>query len=443
MSKSQQHPSYTVCIERILSRSPVPLTVDALIEQVKSERPVGKAARSQVYNAINKLFQAVPVAPGRFGWLSTLLKGQTFRHKLSVDELQRSGALLLDELEHAVFFPQFFQSHEPDTRTIHLHLMGGPSLEVQASIVNDTWALNLGAPFQKWVDEVGGTARDSLVIYVEDANAGEYTMRLQPREAVREQDILRRNFALVKAAESIVSGDRKMRNAIPVWELAAMLIGRGFYADPVPPDDLHTVLRRSNRFQRIGDGYALLPASHSSQGRSSRGGGDWAMAGRTAALWMDFDGDYGSLEYLNGPDVLFDDESFIESDALDEFLFGEPGLDDQAMSTYFGVDGDVFGFSDEDADLFGNADSCEAYQMYLEEFEALSVEDIPLSHSDFHLLEAELEMLVGLEQEFGYLLPEQEARKRQLAERLFIDLDLFQGNDPDQSDRDEPPFSGF
>jgi hypothetical protein len=50
-------------------------------------------------------------------------------------------------------------------------------------------------------------------------------------------------------------------------------------------------------------------------------------------------------------------------------------------------------------------------------------------------------MLVGLEQEFGYLMPEQEQRKVELAERLFIDLNyFFDDSDWDQSDHDDPPY---
>jgi hypothetical protein len=48
-----------------------------------------------------------------------------------------------------------------------------------------------------------------------------------------------------------------------------------------------------------------------------------------------------------------------------------------------------------------------------------------------------------LEQEFGYLLPEQVQRKDQLIERLFIDPETLLDNDadmPDYPDFDEPPF---
>ncbi len=88
------------------------------------------------------------------------------------------------------------------------------------------------------------------------------------------------------------------------------------------------------------------------------------------------------------------------------------------------------------------ANQCEGYQFYLAEFNLMMPEEDPLSHMSFHLLEAELEMLVGLEQEFGYLMPEQEERKRALAARLFIDPDMFYGGDGDwdQSDFGGPPF---
>ena len=74
--------------------------------------------------------------------------------------------------------------------------------------------------------------------------------------------------------------------------------------------------------------------------------------------------------------------------------------------------------------------------------EAESMDEL-LSHTDFHLLEAELETLLTLEQEFGYLLPEQATRKDHLIDRLFIDPETLLDNDadmPDYPDFDDPPF---
>ena len=88
-------------------------------------------------------------------------------------------------------------------------------------------------------------------------------------------------------------------------------------------------------------------------------------------------------------------------------------------------------------------DACVAYQTYLDSFQIMQPDGSPLPHDDFHLLEAELEMLVRLEHEFGRLLTEQTARKDHLAATLFIDPNEFLEGDwdfPDDPDMAEPPF---
>lgn len=416
MANTSQYPSYFQCVADILARSADPLSVDALVSQVKTQRPTGKGVRSAVYQAIGKLYQAVPVAPGTFGWLSSLLAGQTFRHPLNKFELQR-GNLLMDELEHAVFFPEFFQDHQPDGRIIRVQLMGGPTMEVHASVEQETWALRLGQEFLAWVDQMGGSAYDDLLIQVLDAHAGEYGMRLQPREGRQEEDIRERNVILARTAESIVTGDRKSRSAIPVWELAAALIGRGVYRGATPPDDMHFVLHEMSSLRLQDDlGYTQASRDFLRRERKNR---------QSGASW------HGSEQppWLEGEEKGFVDP-FFGRQGFD--IFSDVPVDDTGF--WDAVEDNVTDFSDAESE------QCEAYQFYLNEFQSMTPEDEPLSHVNFHLLEAELESLVGLEQEFGYLLPEQEERKRALANRLFIDPDLFYGGDWDQSDYDEPPF---
>ena len=112
MEQSERYPSYVVSVANALSTSVQPLTVDALVEKVRGQRPTSKGVRSAVYRALKQLYQAVPVGEGQYGWLTHLLQGNVFRHPLSAEEARR-GFLMLDELEHAVFFPQFFQTHRP------------------------------------------------------------------------------------------------------------------------------------------------------------------------------------------------------------------------------------------------------------------------------------------------------------------------------------------
>ena len=86
---------------------------------------------------------------------------------------------------------------------------------------------------------------------------------------------------------------------------------------------------------------------------------------------------------------------------------------------------------------------CPAYQSYLDSHYETHGQHAPLLHEEFHLLEAELDLLVQLEAEFGQLLPEQVMRKHALAARLYIDPDTLANMDwdaPDDPNTEDPPF---
>jgi len=365
---------------------------------------MGKGARRAIYRAIRELYQAVPVAPSQIGWLSHLLQNNTFRHPLTAEESRR-GYLLLDELEHAVFFPQFFQNHRTDFRHIEIELMGGPVIKAEAAIERKMWSLRLGVAFAEWIDEQGGQSRDDILITVRNAVDGHYLVRLQPRESRDEEAIHQQNMRLAMAAEELVSSSRRADKVIPAWELAALLIGRNLYSNPVPPDDLHMVLHKYSmlRIADDGAGYTLERRISAGAVRSQ------PVQNVSAARRKQHD----SSDEPDDDDI----DTFLSPP---DFTFEEPvaWIDD---------DSDV-------PDSDGMEDSCPDYESYLQSFRLSGDLDAPLSHSDYHLLEAELETLLGLEQEFGYLLPEQSKRVDDLAERLFIDPESFEFDDSEDSD---------
>ncbi|MBW7882005.1 MAG: hypothetical protein H3C34_05090 [Caldilineaceae bacterium] len=397
MEPSGRYPSYVTCVAKALSASTQPMTIDALVAQVGERRPIGKGARRAVYRAIQQLFQAVPVAPSRIGWLSHLLNGATFRHPLTNEEARR-GFLLLDELEHAVFFPQFFQNHRPDTRQLSVELFGGPVIGAETTIERKTWSLRLGKAFSDWIELQGGQGRDDILITVRDAVEGSYIVRLQPREARDEDGIRDRNILISLAAEELVTSLRRADKVIPTWELAALLVGRGMFHDPVPPDDLHMVLHKYSML-RLKDGVG------------------YTMDSRVTANYVG-----QSLDDYPGEG----NDEYYDVGAMAEH---EQGRHWNEVDNELGSDD-------------GAEDSCPDYEAYLEHHEVARVSGAPLTHSDYHLLEAEMETLLGLEQEFGYLLPEQQHRLADLAERLFIDPDSLRGDLdlPDRPDLDEPPY---
>ena len=450
-----QPPSYVACVAQILADAPSSLSINDLTDALKEHRPLNKGTRSAIYRALNKLYQAVPVGAGQYGWFSSLLRGNLFRHPLITEEARR-GYLLMDELEHAVFFPQFFQAHRSDNRVLAIDLLGGPTVRAEAYIEHKTWSLRLGYDFVQWVDGEGGRGRDDILIRVDDAEAGRYTLRLQPREARDERTVRERNLELTQMAEELVHEDRRERKAMPTWELAARLTARGIFAHDVPPDDLHYVLHEHSLLQyqqgagymledrnplatedfhvnRVGDDLYSGSAYTHSQVRSNQ---------RSSTSFFSYQRPPAELDELLDDSL---DDSF--EDAIRFGNGGQPLFTDSFSDDLAGEDLEWMPHSLDDNHPFDfSDDGCQFYQEYLENFYAAEGEGVPLSHPDYHLLEAELEMLVGLEAEFGYLIPEQEQRRQVLADRLFLDPAALFSDDPnelgysDYPDDDEPPF---
>ncbi len=257
-TEKNHHPSYLDCVTRVLASSPEPLTLDALIAAVEQMRPLTRGGRSAIQRAVEALYQAVPVGSSRIGWLPHLLRGRTIRHSLEADEARR-GFILLDELEHAFFFPEFFQeqAHE-GPRVLHVELFGGAVIDAVAAAEHEIWALRLDSPFRTWLDDQGVMPNDDLIIRADDALAGRYTVRLQPREVRDEETIDAHNKLLAHAAEEAAVDLLHHRPSLYTWELVARLIGRDVFRHPVPADDMHFVLEEYSRLHlRKGLGYEL------------------------------------------------------------------------------------------------------------------------------------------------------------------------------------------
>ncbi|MCB0044443.1 MAG: hypothetical protein KDD92_03335 [Caldilineaceae bacterium] len=418
MLESQEFPSYIESVADILSSAPAPMTFSSIMSAVEKSQMLHRDTRSSVYRAISKLYQAVEVEPGRYGWLTTLLQGVHVRHPLTADEVRR-GYLMLDELEHAVFCPEFFQSQQQEHQTLTIELLGGPAIQARTHVERRTWSLYLGKTFVQWLDSQGGQERDDAIISVLDAEEGRYSLRLQPREAKIRQAVRDRNIQIALAAEDIATADQRVRPYLPAWDLVARLVASGHLYDLTPPDDLHYVMDQYSMLHYVeGEGYTLsAPKSAlSGDGRISRG----ERRSDTEDFYSEEPFDVGSAPW--------------EDDLLD--------LDDVSLPGFREAMDPVEFLGDLD-DQFG--ESCGAYELYLSQYEEADHPAPPLGHAEFHMLEAELEYLIALEVEFNGLLPEQEARKEELASRLFIDPDAWPNDDfdiPDYPDYEDPPYWG-
>ena len=397
MSRTDRYPSYMACVADVLSKSSQPVSVEGLMAAVADQRPLGKGAHTAIKKAIKQLFQVVPAGAGRYGWLSRLLDGAVIRHTLAHDEIRR-GFVLLDELEHIALFPQFFQTNQPTHRTLSIELFGGPVIHTEMSNERKTWSLNLGEEFTAWLDDSGAQSKDDILFGVVDAERGHYQLRLNLHEMRDETDIRNRNIRLALVAEEIVAEDRSDLAAMPAWVLASRLIGRGVFNESPSPDSFHHVLHEYSLLHlRNGVNYVLIPADKPHDRDQRR----FAL---TVTRDQGRDGGEDGLER----------DIFVASE------WGEPAM---KRTDY-----------DADPEQFAPDDECETYQAYLEAFYTEQPGGAPVSHEDFHLLEAELEGLVNLEQDFGRLLTEQLARLEYLAALLYIDPDEFLAGEWDWTD---------
>ncbi|MCB9150142.1 MAG: hypothetical protein H6641_15400 [Caldilineaceae bacterium] len=395
-------PDYFTSIANVLQTVDQPVTIDELVERTAQYLPsANEKPQALVRRALEKLYQAVPMGQGKYGWLSNLLQNNWIRHPLTTEETEQ-GFLLMDELEHAAFFPQFFQTHRSNGRVLKVDLLGGPTIEAEAYIERKTWSLKLGAEFVRWVEELGGQGRDDLLIWVNDARAGHYTLRLQPREARVDSEIQERNIKLALMAEELIRQNRHQWDVMPTWELAARLVANGAFMDMTPPDDLHCILHQYSLLHYSGSGYML---------KSDIGHAGQAPISESLTALSD------PYEHLHGTKMSHNPLVNPENDPYQWSLAS--GVEETQ---------ELWQVSDVEELAIGSEDLTD-YDSYLDSLCQMGLIDSPLSPDQFHLLQHELEFLVSLERQFGYLLPEQKSRQKELKALLLIDARIMRDDD--------------
>lgn len=357
-------------------------------------------AESALQQVLVDLYQAVEVTADHFGWLTNLLDGKNIRHPLT-DQEAASGFLLLDELEHAVLFPEFFQVHQPDDRILEIQLFGGPRIPAEAYIESKTWALRLGDQFAEWVDYQGGQGRDDLIIMVDDAAAGKYTIRLLPREIRDDDHIQSRNVQLSLCAEDMVRRGCAPQIAMHTWDIAATLLATDLFNEMTPPDDMHCVLHQYSvlRFNgKVGYVYDPNDKGSGSEQAKEKTFPPFGFSESTEATTLN------STSQVNQ----------IDPEKTQEFTVDASLLEVQI-----------------DAD----------YEYYVKKLQKIGLADAPLNERDFTLLKAELKALVHIERDCGHLLDEQRNRQDELISYLLIRPETLWGDSdiPDSQDYDDPP----
>ncbi len=388
MTSASTFPSYLGCVAKALRTARRPLTMDELVVAVAKERPIGKGVENAILRSVESLYQAVPAGNNRYGWLTYLLDGSSVCHPLTGEEIA-GGYLLLDELEHTVFFPCFFEQFQSDGRVVTVSLFGGPTIESTASVEQNTWSLQLGPAFIQWLDELGVENRDDIIINVIDADEGCYEVRTRLREMRQSQIVEERNIRLAMVAEEIVSECANSHAIVTTWDLAARLIGREFFKNSTPSDDLQYVLSEYSILQFVENEGYHLPIAPQHTGTN--------------------------------PVYSVEEARDILSDLLAEWQERESAL---RMLRSYRLDEEMLALDGKKlrraCDLDMAAKDCPTYQEYIVRHSYDSKNTSPLDHDQFHLLEAELNVLFQLELEYGTLLPEQQERIDRITNRLML-----------------------
>ncbi len=386
---------YSGTIANALQSAPHLMSIEELASTIVHQMPRGSDSVAMAELAVDALFQAVEVESNQYGWLTNLVDGTVLRHPLTSEEA-RQGFLLLDELEHAVFFPEFFQTHRSDERILQVELFGGPVIPSEAYIERKTWSLRLGPQFIAWLDEQGGQGRDDIIITAINVSEGRYSLRLHPREARDNGLIQNRNVQLTLKAEEIVSKEQQSKGSMTTWDLAAGLLVQDIYRESVPPDDLHCVLHQ----------YSLLHFD-SNLGYTIKDEGTGLISAP----------DNQKL-YAGNDNVVRRLDSKYDVPASNELI----GAPHETGSS--------------------NQPTEDEYERYLDKLFQSGIMDSPFTEQEYNVLRAELDSLVSLEQQFGYLLTEQRNRQHDLFTCLLIEPGAISDDDidlPSRSDFDEPP----
>jgi hypothetical protein len=230
----QKPPSYTELTHQIVRESEEPLPFAEIMARVDALRRItSKNPKQTIRGAISESQMILSTGDRRFGWKTRLITGSLLRHTLQAAELGKQWLYWDIDVRDALW-PGFFATQKyGDQKPITASFTDGKAIVLSLEhVAHATWGSVADHLFWDWLEGLGASAGDHLLIEVLDGMAKRYALRFEPRSARDEAALADRNRALVEA------GRKRGRKAYGVteWELTAHLLAIGFYKDPIPPD---------------------------------------------------------------------------------------------------------------------------------------------------------------------------------------------------------------
>lgn len=230
---ASKKPAITEMVQQIVREAATPLSVDEVALRLAAMAPgASKNFKNSVRNSLsnNRLGALVRLPDGRVGWRPFLLNGATQRHIFYDEDLAERELLIGDALAD-MFMPM--GGPASSVGALRLELAGGPQIlgRIEGSLSQNR--LDAGPQFWDWLEALGASPGDSLIVTVLDADERRYGLRLEPAAARDEAAIALRNAEVLAAAIAFL---RRQRGRAVIWDLVANLNASGVFHKPIAPD---------------------------------------------------------------------------------------------------------------------------------------------------------------------------------------------------------------
>jgi hypothetical protein len=231
-------------IIELLKMSNKALTIDEIICELERLYSIQKTKR-QVRNALysSEYKEIICVGKDTYDLLSRVVNGGYYRYTLNEGDVEK-GMLSCDYELNFIFNPYWMVEEERELTFIQ-----------KDKIINKTSIKYLGPDviphrivdgFKEWFVEENLVSGDDVVIKIIDIDNGIYELIPQKKTDREEVIIQKKNKEVADIIIGIIS--RIYNKSIIPGILIRKLFGLYTYKDPCPPDPIHKIVEKDNRF---------------------------------------------------------------------------------------------------------------------------------------------------------------------------------------------------
>lgn len=244
--------SYTDIVYDVLQSAESPLTFAEIFDAVGKRRPITtRNPKGTIRNALSQARLLVNLGDGRYGYLPHLLRGSVLRLPLTEKKPANHPLVWTDEVRGALW-PSFFETQKRSNRQpIPARLPNGAELSLPLEFLGPSrWGSSMPEPLRRYLVENFAAEGDSLILHFPKGAGQPVEMTFEPKRKRPQAAVSERDRQLADAVYQIMRHSGAVER--PIWDLVELLLARGLYQSPVPPDAIENILRADARFVPTG-----------------------------------------------------------------------------------------------------------------------------------------------------------------------------------------------